>query len=207
MAAQINCTVSGCAANANRKTRIPTEALCEKHFMRWYRHRDVNQVFGHAEPKSPVERLNQLRVVPVDPHDCYGWSGARSDFGYGHFRFGNQHYSAHRLAYQAAHGAIPEGRYVCHRCDNPSCTNPRHLFVGTARDNNLDMRRKGRHRHRSFRGPEHWAYKLTDEQVSEIIRRRKSGEKLAVIAEDFGISRSYVGNLAAGRASRLRLHD
>jgi hypothetical protein len=64
---------------------------------------------------------------------------------------------AHRLVYERTYGAVPDGKYVCHHCDNPPCCNPAHLFVGTAADNNHDMISKGRDN--PAHGKAHWNFK------------------------------------------------
>lgn len=72
--------------------------------------------------------------------DCWEWKGKRYPSGYGrHSKF-----YAHRVAYELVHGPIPAGMFVCHRCDNPPCCNPAHLFLGTPEDNAKDRERKGR---------------------------------------------------------------
>jgi hypothetical protein len=75
---------------------------------------------------------------------CWEWRGAKSRFGYGRFIVGRNNRLAHRVAWAATRGEIPVGMNVCHRCDNPSCVNPDHLFLGTQRDNVRDMHEKGR---------------------------------------------------------------
>jgi len=92
------------------------------------------------------------RVTPSDPASCWEWSGSRNADGYGYLRVGSQRDGtrsrvlAHRLAWMLAHGgAIPGGLFVLHRCDNPPCCNPAHLFLGTNADNVADMLAKGRH--------------------------------------------------------------
>lgn len=84
-------------------------------------------------------------VRPGSDDDCWTFEKT-TPTGYGQLAIGGKHYAAHRLAYEAHRGPIPAGAYVCHTCDNPSCVNPLHLFVGTAKDNNDDMMRKGRNR-------------------------------------------------------------
>jgi HNH endonuclease len=79
-----------------------------------------------------------------DPNDCWKWVGAKSR-GYGGLTLRGESFSAHRLSYQLHHGPIAEGMFICHRCDNPECCNPKHLFQGTPADNVRDMISKGRH--------------------------------------------------------------
>jgi len=75
---------------------------------------------------------------------CWIWTGALSDCDYGLFGIKGQMLYSHRLMWEHHHGPIPEGLFVCHDCDNPSCVNPEHLKLGTHQDNMDDMKRKGR---------------------------------------------------------------
>lgn len=76
--------------------------------------------------------------------DCWEWVGYLNEKGYGKFRLNNKLQRAHRISYALKYGAIPEGMLVCHRCDNPKCVNPEHLFIGTTTDNARDSISKGR---------------------------------------------------------------
>lgn len=75
---------------------------------------------------------------------CWHWTANSYLFGYGQFWIGKKAYLAHRASYLFSRGSIPDGVCVLHRCDNPGCVNPRHLFLGTHTDNMRDKCRKGR---------------------------------------------------------------
>jgi hypothetical protein len=77
---------------------------------------------------------------------CWMWIGSIDSKGYGSTAIRQKTIAAHRASYVHTVGAIPEGMNLCHKCDNPACVNPDHLFPGTQQDNVTDMMEKGRHR-------------------------------------------------------------
>lgn len=109
--------------------------------------------------------------------------------------FGIYRIFAHRLSYLIFNGPIPDGLFVCHRCDNRECCNPEHLFLGTAADNARDMALKARSR----AGESHANAKLTEEQVGEIIRLYSSGVKQSEIANQFGVTQAAISLATTGK--------
>lgn len=84
------------------------------------------------------------KVEKSEESDCWTWSGAKIYSGYGRIYVSGKVYSAHRVSFKIKNGYLDDTLFVCHRCDNPSCVNPNHLFLGTAKDNMKDQREKGR---------------------------------------------------------------
>lgn len=122
------------------------------------------------------------RVLKTD--SCWEWQGARMPMGYGQLSYDRKHTYAHRVAWVLSFGPIPEGMKVLHRCDNPPCVNPSHLFLGTSHDNSLDAASKGR----MARGSRHGQAKLTEGQVREIRSLFDAGTSQAELCRRFGIS-------------------
>jgi hypothetical protein len=134
--------------------------------------------------------------VDVGAEDvCWPFQGARNSKGYGQIRIGGRMVPAHRAAYEAATGAAPGELHVLHRCDNPPCCNPAHLFLGTAGDNVRDCAAKGRNR----RGASHPGAKLTESQVAEIRRRSEAGEQGKTIAQIYDVTPQMVSMIIRRR--------
>lgn len=95
-------------------------------------------------PLNEVEVLAKLkRNIIVTDNNCWEWQGTRLATGYGLFRVLGQRL-AHRVSFVLKYGTLGEGLFVCHKCDNKTCVNPDHLFLGTHQDNMDDMVVKGR---------------------------------------------------------------
>ncbi len=122
---------------------------------------------------------------------CWEWGGWRDDGGYGRLKVAGRKWRAHRIAWLFWRGEIPEGLCVLHRCDNPPCCNPVHLFLGTQADNISDCVAKGRQVH--FRGEDHVRAKLTWAKVREIRARHAAGEAgYKVLAREYGVGRTAI---------------
>lgn len=120
---------------------------------------------------------------------CWLWTGSKVRNGYGQCGFRGKTSRAHRVAWTLFVGPIPDGMFVCHRCDVRHCVNPEHLFLGTAADNTCDMIRKNRH---SF-GLRLSRIKLTPEQVAEIQARHGAGDiSMRSLGRDYGVSHKTI---------------
>lgn len=118
---------------------------------------------------------------------CWVWTGCRLRTGYGHFKVAGRVVRAHRFAWEEVHWPIADGLHVCHRCDNPACVNPAHLFLGTHEENMRDMARKNRAK--SWPGALNPRAVLTADRVALI---RSSTEPRRLLAQRFGVSLSLI---------------
>lgn len=138
---------------------------------------------------NEIKSRLEARVAIDDVTGCWNWTGAKKPEGYGSIGIGKKMYRAHRLSYELYRGDIPKGMFVCHRCDNPACINPDHLFVGTPLENVRDMDGKGR----GVRVPRR---KLTDEQIRHIKRRELTNGEYAAL---YKINPGHVSHIWSGR--------
>lgn len=154
------------------------------------------------------------RFVVNKETGCHEWAASKAGSGYGAFSLNGKHIGAHRYAWIKAHGQIPEGLLVLHRCDNRACVNPDHLFLGTVKDNSDDMIAKGRAAWQKDHSAHVRAYKaatirrnpngsansrLTTAQVVEIKKRLAAGEKQSAISTDYGVGKTAITHINTGR--------
>ena len=139
------------------------------------------------------------------PGACWEWTGYRRTSprgkpGYAAFWVTGYRYElAHRFAWKSANGEIVGGLFVCHRCDNPICCNPGHLFLGTHIHNVRDKMRKGRHRTGNHKGEAHPNALLTERDVREIRRLGATGEwRHKDLAWQFQVSNGCIGGVIRG---------
>lgn len=152
-------------------------------------------------PIVDVERFWSL--FDVTP-GCWEWRGPTNNMGYG--KFNMRHAAdvwrpryAHRVSWHLEHGD-PGALHVCHRCDNPRCVNPAHLFLGTQAENMADCATKGRATNGGeVRGERHGNAKLTDELVREI---RASAERGTVLAKRYGVTPTVICAVRKGHIWR-----
>lgn len=135
------------------------------------------------------ERL--LNSIEIDEQsNCWNWTKAKHRQGYGHTAYKSKYILAHRLSWIIFIGDIPENNNICHKCDNPSCINPDHLFIGTQTDNVKDCKNKNR-AHKSH-GEKHLWTKLTKSQVDEIRSEDSKKYTRYELAEKYNISYSGI---------------
>lgn len=164
---------------------------------------------------SPTDPLGILVSPRFDANvqkgdGCWEWSGSLMNSGYGRFNLKKRWQSAHRMAYSATHGPIPEGLLVCHKCDNPRCVRPSHLFLGTCKDNVHDCIRKGR----CSSGDSHWLRRtpgvmageanphamLTESQVIAMLTCLSDGMTRQEVADKFKVRKEIVSRIDRGKS-------
>jgi HNH endonuclease len=183
------CSVLGCESDSKWK------GMCGKHSTRVFRHGD------------PLKTGTPARGVPVEERfwtnvdksgECWTWSGDRDAKGYGTVYIASRKKDrCHRVSWRLTFGEIPEGLFVCHKCDNPPCCRPGHLFLGTPKDNAIDMAEKGRAA----------ISKISPQQAKEILSKYTGsrGEQRR-LASEYGVSQPTIWRIV-NRTHRLSLRE
>lgn len=157
---------------------------------------------------SPAQRF-WYYVRINDESGCWEWTGGKNNRGYGLFKVDSKMVATHRFAYEMMVSDIPDGIFVCHKCDNPPCCNPAHLFLGTRSDNVQDCLSKGR-----FSAPKQYRIKATGkcfaglhDWVPENIKTKANGALSCKLCLRIGARARYSKRvLALGRAVKPRPH-
>jgi hypothetical protein len=141
-------------------------------------------------------------VAKSRPGDCWEWQSYKTCLGYGLFIVSRKRYYAHRVSYFLTRSEIPQEMCVLHRCDNPGCVNPDHLFLGTHKDNTQDMLAKGRRPHHHYRkdGFRGHAKKLNIDKIREIRATFVPCGNIRELAEKYGVSKSFIHRIIKGIA-------
>lgn len=127
---------------------------------------------------------------------CWRWAATVDRRGYGKFAVFGSPRAAHQVSWVLYRGYLPEGQFVLHRCDNPSCVNPDHLFLGTHTDNMRDMRAKGRGPNR--RGENSATAILSEQQVLAVYSRAWAGERPIDLAREYGVGPTTISGIKHG---------
>ncbi len=148
--------------------------------------------------RGTVEERFRAKIGNRTEMGCLLWTGAHGRSGHGQLLVDGRLDTAQRVAWRLANGPIPEGLHVLHRCDNPPCVEPTHLFLGTHADNMADMLAKGRKV--VVRGDANPATKVTDEQVETMRAAYRAGDTQASLARRFGLNAATVSRMVRGES-------
>jgi hypothetical protein len=147
---------------------------------------------------DPVARF-WARVDRRSEDECWEIAGKALPTGHVQFWADGRRYGAHVYSFRLAGNVVPSGKMVCHKCNNPRCVNPKHLYAGTAQDNARDSIAAGTFRfHRPGAGAQHCNAKLTEDDVWRIREDRYFGASYRELARKYGVSPANIGKILKG---------
>ncbi len=152
----------------------------------------LTRIVLDSDARANLEARYWPKVDRRAADECWEWKAkAVHSYGYGRMTAGRHvHLKAHQIGWALKNGPIPEGMSILHRCDNPKCCNPDHLFLGTQLDNMGDAKRKGRMSKPPVRfGEAHHNAKRRDDQIAAIRADKRSASKVAL---DYGVGASTI---------------
>lgn len=180
------------------------KGYCDKHYTRLRITGDPLKVKKNNRPSFRTIEETFFDGVRINSDtECLNWIKHKSHFGHGRLHFGSKYYGAHRFSYEYFIGKIPNGLCVCHKCDNPSCVAPSHLFLGTKADNNKDCYQKGRYRNvpsdNPIKGIDHKNSKLNESDVMLIKEMLIYKISCSNICKLFNVSYGAIHHIKTGR--------
>lgn len=147
--------------------------------------------------KIPLIDRIQSKYEAVTETGCWIWTASTNSAGYGQISMPGRPMLAHRVCWEFYNGQIPDGKFICHKCDTPSCVNPSHMFVGDHHANMADMRRKGRAaKVESAKGEKNNSSKINNETALAIFNAVGPQKE---ICRRFNVSRSTLQAIKYGR--------
>lgn len=156
------------------------------------------------EKKESLKRILLSKINKDVVNGCWNWQGATGFKGYGRIKFEQKVYLSHRISFLVFHGEDPGKLFVCHKCDNPSCLNPDHLFLGSRSENMKDCSAKGRlyknKKEDVVFGEDVGSSKLKNSDIEKIRNLLADGWKQARIARLFGVNRSQINRIFSGKS-------
>ena len=194
------CSVTGC------ENKYKAIGLCGSHWKIYKRYGsatptcwcgELSQTFsGNYAGNALCETHTFLQrfwdnVAVTDEDSCWEWQGSKTTANYGVVYYQGKLQYTHRLSLELDGRPVPPRHHACHTCDNPSCVNPKHLFVGTPMDNAQDKVAKNRHTY----GEIHPNAKLTNEDVIKLRKLAAEGVWQSDLARMFGVDESHVSNI------------
>jgi hypothetical protein len=188
----MKCSVEGCGK------KVTAKSFCSTHYARF-------RLYGSPDSKSfdhvSIDIKFWLNVDKAGEDDCWMWKRPASSNGYGRIRVNEtgKEQSAHRVSWWLSNGKqdIPSGMVIMHSCDNKLCVNPKHLSIGTLKDNTQDMIRKGRNKVVRFVGSTNGNALLNDDKVRVI---KTSSLNNTQLGKMFGVSPSCIADIKKGRS-------
>jgi hypothetical protein len=150
-------------------------------------------------------RVNKNGTIPKHYPElglCWEWLGGGNGKGYGQVRINYRQVGTHQAAWELMHGAIPKGLWVLHKCDNRACCNPDHLFLGTAKDNAMDMSVKGRHRGSTGFSTGTKRHHISNHEVKTVRMKAENGSSFSALAREYDVSKNTISNIVNGKTRR-----
>lgn len=157
-----------------------------------------NKKIYHLENYKELMKEKIKERTVKNENGCWIWTASKSKQGYGHISYNQKVHLAHRVSWILYRHEIGSDIKVCHFCDQPSCVNPEHLFLGTQKDNMSDAKKKGRLLHRKRR-----ITKLTYDQVKEIRNLHSKGISIKQLQNKFLVSEGHIGKIINGTSWKI----